>query len=200
MDFDRYAKHLRYYGNHLYEYHHREVEKNFYAVLDKLGEPKGNDYAAFITIRLKSKSDWVIANNAANALEYFICKYFWRRKGRKMLETGSAPFVSSVEHNLNRIKDHIHAIVRLPELKEDYTEEEIRDQITRIALGLKEVNIRNPDAVRVRMFPFCDAIQKNANEIGNSIEYICKTSSKHYNPLSRKVLSKDQQESIRGHL
>ena len=67
MDFNKYVKHDRYYGNHLYSYHNKEVEKRFYEALEKLGEPTGTDDAVFITLRLKSKSDWIIANNAAYA-------------------------------------------------------------------------------------------------------------------------------------
>lgn len=200
MDFNKYVKHERFYGNHIYSYHHKEVEKRFYEALDKLGEPTGTDDAAFITLRLKSKSDWIIANNASTALEYKLCKYFWRKKGKKMLINHSAPFVSSIEHNLIRIKDHIHAIIRLKDLKQDYSHQEIKDKIIEIALGLEEVNAECPDAVRVRIFPFCDITEEQAKEVGNSLEYICKTSSKHYNPLCKKILSKKQQRKIRTQL
>ena len=200
MDFDNYVKHLRYYNNHLYEYHHKEVEKRFYEVLDKLGAPEGDDDAVFITIRLKSKSDWVIANNASNPLEWKLCKYFWKRKGRKMLESGTAPFISSIEHNLFRTKDHIHAIIRLKELKQNYSHIEIENKIKQFALELKEVNAKCPDAVKIRIFPFCDKTEQEATEVGNSIEYICKTSSRNYNPLSKKILSKEQQQSIKVRL
>jgi hypothetical protein len=200
MDFDNYVKHLRYYGNHINEYHHKEVEKNFYKVLDKLGEPTGTDDAVFITLRLKSKSDWIIANNACNALEWKLCKFFWKRKGKKMLETGTAPYVSSIEHNLIRIKDHIHAIIRLKDLKQYYSHQEIENKVTEIAYQLNEVNAKSPDAVKVRIFPFCDRTEKEANEVGNSLEYICKTSSKYYNPLSRKILSNQSQNSIKTKL
>jgi hypothetical protein len=200
MDFKDYVKHERYYGNQIHQYHHKEVEKSFYQVLDKLGEPDGTDDAVFITLRLKSKSDWTIANNAANALEYKLCKYFWRRKGKKMLIGGTAPFVSSIEQNLIRIKDHIHAIIRLKDLKKNFTHQEIEDDIKEIALSLEEVNERSPDSVKIRIFPFCDRTEEQAREVGNSIEYICKTSSKHYPPLERKVLSKKQQEKIKTQL
>jgi hypothetical protein len=82
-------------------------------------------------------------------------------------------------------------------LKQDYSHQEIEDKIAEIALGLEEVNAKCPDAVRVRIFPFCDTTEEQAKAVGNSLEYICKTSSKHYNPLSKKILSKKQQEKIR---
>jgi hypothetical protein len=200
MDFNKYVKHERYYGNHLYSYHHKEVEKRFYEALDKLGEPTGTDDAVFITLRLKSKSDKIIASSASYALEWKLCKYFWRKKGKKMLISGTAPYVSSIEENLFRIKDHIHAIIRLKDLKQDFTHQEIEDNITQIALSLDEVNTNNPDAVKVRIFPFCDTTEEQAKEVGNSIEYICKTSSKHNNPLLRIPSSKQRRKLIKTQL
>jgi len=200
MDFNKYVKHERYYGNHLYSYHHKEVEKRFYEALDKLGEPNGTDDAVFITLRLKSKSDKIIASSASYALEWKLCKYFWRKKGKKMLISGTAPYVSSIEENLFSIKDHIHAIIRLKDLKQDFTHQEIEDNITQIALSLDEVNSNNPDAVKVRIFPFCDTTEEQAKEVGNSIEYICKTSSKHNNPLLRIPSSKQRRKLIKTQL
>jgi hypothetical protein len=192
IDFQQYVKHLRFYNNELYEYHHKEVERRFYETLKVLGESDESDNLVFITLRLKGKSDWVVANNASNALEFKLSKYFWGRKSRHR----KLPYVSSIETSLKRFKDHIHAIVRLTELKQDYTLEEIEDSINNIALNLEEVNQRNPDAVRIRIFPFCG----ESYEVGNSIEYICKTSSKHYNPIARKILSKEHQEEIKTQL
>lgn len=200
MDFNKYVKHERYYGNHLYSYHHKEVEKRFYEALDKLGELNGTDDAVFITLRLKSKADKIIASSASYALEWKLCKYFWRKKGKKMLISGTAPYVSSIEENLFRIKDHIHAIIRLKDLKQNFTHQEIEDDITKIALSLDEVNSNSPDAVKVRIFPFCDTTEEQAKEVGNSIEYICKTSSKHNNPLLRIQSSKKRRKLIKTQL
>lgn len=200
MNFEDYVKHERYYGNHIHQYHHKEVEKRFYEVLEKLGEPDGTDDAVFITVRLKSSSDWIIANNASNALEYKLSKHFWRRKGKNLLINDLVPFVSSIEQSATRIKDHFHGIFRLKDLKQYYSHEELEKIITEIALSLKEVNERSPDAVKIRIFPFCDRTEEQAKEVGNSIEYICKTSSKYYNPLERKVSSKEQQENIKRQL
>lgn len=200
MNFEKYVKHERYYGSHIYQYYHKEVEKRFYNILNKLGEPNGTDDAVFITLRLKSKSDRITACIASNALEWKLCKYFWGKKGKKMLINHSAPFVSSVEHNLIRVKDHIHAIIRLKELKQYYSYPEIKDKIKKIALSIEEVNAKDPDAVEIRIFPFSDKIEEQEREVGNRIEYICKTASKHYNPLERIILTRDQQKSIKTHL
>ncbi len=196
MDFEKYVKHERYYGSYIYQYHHKEVEKRFYEVLDKLGEPDGTDDAVFITLRLKSKSDRIIACIASNALEWKLCKFFWGKKGKKMLINHSAPFVSSVEHNLIRVKDHIHAIIRLKDLKQYYSCSTIKDEIKQIALSIEEVNDKDPEAVKIRIFPFSDKIEELEREVGNTIEYISKTASKHYNPIERIILTRDQQNSI----
>ncbi len=196
MNFEKYVKHERYYGSYIYQYHHKEVEKRFYEVLDKLGEPDGTDAAVFITLRLKSKSDRIIACIASNALEWKLCKYFWGKKGKKMLINHSAPFVSSVEHNLIRVKDHIHAIIRLKDLKQYYSCSTIKDEIKQIALSIEEVNDKDPEAVKIRIFPFSDKIEELEREVGNTIEYISKTASKHYNPIERIILTRDQQNSI----
>jgi hypothetical protein len=196
MNFEKYVKHERYYGSHIYQYHHKEVEKRFYEVLDKLGEPDGTDDAVFITLRLKSKSDRIIACIASNALEWKLCKFFWGKKGKQMLINHSAPFVSSVEHNLIRVKDHIHAIIRLKDLKQYYSYSTIKDEIKQIALSIEEVNDKDPEAVKIRIFPFSDKIEELEREVGNTIEYISKTASKHYNPIERIILTRDQQNSI----
>jgi len=196
MNFEKYVKHERYYGSYIYQYHHKEVEKRFYEVLAKLGEPDGTDDAVFITLRLKSKSDRIIACIASNALEWKLCKFFWGKKGKKMMINHSAPFVSSVEHNLIRVKDHIHAIIRLKDLKQYYSCSTIKDEIKQIALSIEEVNDKDPEAVKIRIFPFSDKIEELEREVGNTIEYISKTASKHYNPIERIILTRDQQNSI----
>lgn len=200
MDFQKYVKHERYYGNHIHQYHHKEVEKSFNEALDKLGKPDGSDDAAFITLRLKSKADRVIASSVSNTLEWKLCKYFWGRKGKKMLINHSAPYVPSVETNLMRMKDHIHAIIRLKDIKRFHTKDEIKDKIKEIALDIDEVNQKDPDAIDIRIFPFSDKTEEQEREVGNTIEYICKTSSKHIRPLTRIFLNKEQIKAIKTQL
>jgi len=195
LDFQDYVKHLR-FDNYYEYYHHEEVEKSFYQVLDRMGEINEGDRFGFITCRLKSKSDWTIANNASNALEYKLCKYLWVRYGKKLLITNTAPYSGAIEHNYFRIKDHIHALIKLDNLRIDYGIDELKTEIEQIALGIEEVNEKNPDSVRVRIFSY----SHNSKELGNTIEYMCKTSSKHHKPLERKIYSKKQQEEIKRKL
>ena len=185
MDFNKYAKHRRLWAQTGVSYQQKEVEKSFNEALSILGEPDCTDDAVFITCRLKGKSDWITAHSAVFALEWKLCKHFWKKKGKKMLISGTAPFVSCIEHNEQRIKDHIHAVLRLKDLKKFYTRLQIEKDIYTIARSLDEVNSNVPDSVRVRIFPFCDKTEEQAREVGNTIEYICKTSSKHCKPLLR---------------
>jgi len=195
LDFQEYVKHLRY--NNYYEYyHHKEVEKRFYQVLDRMGEINEGDLFGFITLRLKSKSDWTIANNASNALEWKLCENLWGRYGKKLLRTNTAPYQGSIEHNYSRIKDHVHALIKLDNLRIDYGIDELQTRIEQIALSIDEVNEKNSDSVRVRIFPY----SHNSNELGNTIEYMCKTSSTHHNPLKREVYSRKQQEKVKRKL
>ena len=197
MDFQKYAKHLRYYDNVLYDYHHKQVETNFYKILDKLGQPTGEYKAVFITLRLKGSSDWVSCNIASNALEWKLCKHYWKKKGKKMLINGTTPYIHSIETNHNRIKEHIHALLLLKDLKTDYTDDEILDDIRKIALSLDEVNSRNPEVVRLRLFPFSMDTKEEATEVGNTLEYLCKTSSKQYDPLEKQPINQTTQKRLK---
>lgn len=196
MNFENYVKHIRYTIEYPYIYHHQDVAKNFYKVLDKIGSPdSSNDAAAFISIRLKSKCDWVIANAAANAIEFKLCKYFWGHYGKKMLKEQKTPFVPSIEHNQDRIKDHLHAIIRFKDLRTNYTHNDLEYNIKRIIGTIDEVNNKDLEFIKVRIFSF-----NNEYELGNTIEYLCKTSSRWYNPLAREIYNKEQLKSVKTQL
>jgi hypothetical protein len=92
--------------------------------------------------------------------------------------------VFSIESSRKWDKDHIHGLIHIRDLKRPYTEQEIINTTKETALSFDEVNKRDPDAVIIRTFPFCEDKTK---QLGNSIHYLCKTSTKHYNPLIRKL-------------
>lgn len=176
--FQDHVKHLRFYGHELYEYHHKEVEKRFNEALEALGTPLDSDYIAFVTLRFKGKSDWVVCNNALHSYERSVARWF--------SESNPPPisFVTSIESSQARLKDHAHIILRLSGSGHEYHDCELEALLRYEALRLEEINHRNTDSVKVRMFPFCG----NSYQLGNHLEYICKTSSRHYNPLARKAL------------
>lgn len=163
------------------EYDKQSVEKNFYKVQSILGSTNANNTIVAITIRLKGKADWITANNVANGFEFRISRRFWGRKSRYV----KLPMVFSIESSRKWDKDHIHGLIHIRDLKRPYTEQDIINITKETALSFDEVNKRDPDAVIIRTFPFCEDKTK---QLGNSIHYLCKTSTKHYNPLIRKLL------------
>jgi hypothetical protein len=156
------------------------VEKNFYKVLDHLGELDKNETIAAITLRLKGKADWRTANEVANGFEFRVSRKFWGRKSRYK----KLPMVFAIESSRKWDKDHLHGLIRIQDPKQPYTEQDIIKILKETSHSFNEVNKRDPDAVITRIFPFCEDITK---QLGNSIEYICKTSSRHYDPLQRKL-------------
>lgn len=178
-------------------YEPEEVRKNFYKALGILGEEDGDELIASITIRLKNwvkvktivngvetfdrvKTDWMIANSVSNALQTKVSRAFWRRKSKY----GKLPYVSSIESSRGWDKEHIHALIRMSDLKEPFTSYEIESIIKSIALSFEEVNSHIPDSVNIRTFPY---LENQYKIVGNAIHYICKSSTKAYNPLLRKL-------------
>lgn len=162
-------------------YDYNRVQKNFYKAFDALGSLDKIDHCAAITLRLKNKVDgiltgWDTANSVANALRFKISAKYWGRLGRKHRKM---PFVRAIESNKLWFKEHLHIVVRFKDLKQYHPPEDIRSFIKETCYNLKEVNERDNTAVFIRMFRYWN----DTNELGNTIEYICKTSSNHYDPL-----------------
>ena len=99
--------------------------------------------------------------------------------------------VFAIESSRKWDKDHLHGLIRIQDPKQPYTEQEIIKILKETSHSFNEVNKRDPDAVITRTFPFCEDITK---QLGNSIEYVCKTSSKHYDPLQRKLIPRTPNE------
>lgn len=163
-------------------YEYNSVEKNFYQVLDALGALDKNEYCAFITLRLKNKvngipTGWDTANSVARALRFKISAKYWGRKGRKH---NKMPMVRAIEADKNWFKEHLHILVRFNDLKQYYDEKDIELFIRETCNEFEEINERDNTAVSVRMFRYWN----NTNELGNTIEYMCKTSSSKYDPLA----------------
>ena len=171
LDFNDYAKHNR------KGYEAAAVEKDFYRVLDVLGELNPNETIAAITLRLKGKADWRTANDVANGFEFRISRKFWGRKSKYK----KLPMVFAIESNRRGDKDHLHGLIRIQDPKQPYTDQEIIKILKETAHSFNEVNKRDPDAVITRTFPFCEDKYK---QLGNSIEYVCKTSRRHYPPFN----------------
>ena len=71
-------------------------------------------------------------------------------------------------------------VIRFKDLKQYYNEEDIRLFIRDTCYNFEEVNSRDNTAVFIRMFRYWG----DNNELGNTIEYICKTTTDQYDPLA----------------
>jgi len=165
-----------------YEYY--EVEKNFYKVIDTLGEFDKNDLIVKIDLQVMNKcGSWGEVDSACNAIRIKASQYFLGRKSKYE----KLPFVRAIEEKERKrgvIKNHAHILIRLKAIKQIYSNDAVVDIINKICYDLDEVNSksRNNDdpPVKVRLFPYWEDTNK---ELGGAIEYICKTSTKTYNPL-----------------
>ncbi|MEK9912457.1 MAG: hypothetical protein VW580_00920 [Flavobacteriaceae bacterium] len=183
LDFNEYRKENR------SQYSPRFVEGNFNKIQRIIGEPDGKSKIIFLSVKLKGKNaDWIIANVACNSFEMKIKRILWKRKW-KFMNT----FVGSIEYDKEHLTYHFHSILILKELKLEISETEIERRITNVLNGLEETNEKNAGMVKMRMFPFC----VKTKELGDTIEYMVKTSSKQYDPLKRILLNKKEQEQIK---
>jgi hypothetical protein len=192
MQFSKYAKHLRNCSEGPYGYYPQYVERRFNEALKILGSPSEGDYFAFVTLRFMGESDWVVSSHSINDYERRLCGLFaLRQPGLTKL-----PMASSIEHNPYRIKDHAHMIIRFTGPLAEYTMDEMKSILQTTAFELERINHRNRDSVRVRMFPFCE----DSYELGNHIEYIYKTCSRHTNTLLRASRCPDLRKRLKTQL
>jgi hypothetical protein len=166
------------------------VRDAFYKVQRILGPQDPTVDLLFITVRLKGKvdgikTDWRIANSVANTLDLKISNHFWGRKSRYC----RMKFIAAIESSANWDKEHIHAIVKMENLKRDYGTDEMIDAVKSIANSLFEVNEKDPTSVIVRNFPYSET---PFNTVGNAIAYICKSASSNYDPFIRNLKSGKQ--------
>lgn len=174
-------------------YDYNRVHKNFNYALDTLGSLDKNDWCVAITLRLKNKvkvekiingiktteyipTYWDHCHSVARALQFKVSAKYWGKEGRKY---NKMPMVRAIEPDKLWFKEHLHMVIRLKDLKQYYNEEDIRLFIRDTCYNFEEVNSRDNTAVFIRMFRYWG----DNNELGNTIEYICKTTTDHYDPL-----------------
>ena len=165
-----------------YEYY--EVEKNFHKVIDILGEFDKNDLIVKIDLQVMNKcGSWGEVDSACNAIRIKVSQYFLGRKS-KYKKLSFVRAIEEKERPRGGVKNHAHILIRLKAIKQVYSNDAVIGIITKICYDLSEVNSKsrkssNPP-VKVRLFPYWEDTNK---ELGGAIEYICKTSTKTYNPL-----------------
>ena len=165
------------------------VENNFNRVQRIIGLPDGSSRLVFITAVLKGKdADWVTANNACNAFEIKIKRFFWKTAWKY-----KNTFVGSIEYDKEHLKFHFHSLLVLKELRKQYSDDEIKEHITSVLSNLEETNEKNSQMVDIRIFPFC----VKTNDLGDTIEYLVKTSSRNHNPLERTLLNQKEQQELK---
>jgi hypothetical protein len=181
LEFEEYRMDLR------IPYSPFDVEKNFKRVQEIIGIPDEISKCMFVSVKLKGKDAkyWNTANNACNALEFKFKRRFWKNKGRHM-----KTFIGAIEFDREDMVYHFHSLMIFKELKEVFYDDELEDIIISIIKGLKETNENNAVMVKSRIFPFC----LETRELGETIEYLTKSSSKKHNPLIREIYSKKAQQ------
>jgi len=164
------------------------VEKNFNKVQRIIGLPDGISKAVFLSVKLKGKNaDWITACNACNAFEMKIKRKYWKRRWKYM-----NTFIGSIEYDKDSLTYHFHSLLILREIRTHITDEEIETNITEVLESLEETNEKNAGMVKFRMFPFCE----KTRELGETIHYLVKTSSKNHNPLLRTLLNQKEQNQL----
>ena len=182
LDFEVFRKDLR------RNYSSGYVEENFYKAQGIIGKPVKNCVLAFVTVKLKGKSaDWICANNALNAFEFKIKRKFWKRKWKYM-----NTMIGVIEPDKDYLTFHFHALIVCRDMVCTLSNQEIEDAIKSEVKDLKETNEKSAGLVRVRMFPF----SAETTDLGDTIEYLVKTSSKEHDPMNRKVLNKSTQMEL----
>ena len=102
-------------------------------------------------------------------------------------------FVGSIEYDKEHLTFHFHALLLLKELKMDLADDEIEDIIVETLKSLEETNEKNAGMVKLRMFPFCG----ETRELGETIQYLVKTSSNKHEPLKRTILNQKEQTELK---
>ena len=183
LDFNQYRQDLR------IGYSAGYAEKNFNKVQRIIGLPDDTSRVVFISVKLKGKNaDWITANNACNAFEMKIKRILWKRKW-KYVNT----FIGSIEFDKEYLTYHFHILLILKECKLILDDDEIKDTIIKTLKSLEETNEKNAGMVKYRMFPF----SLKTRELGETIHYLIKTSSKNYNPLARTILNTKEQLQLK---
>lgn len=171
-------------------YDYYEVEKNFYKVIDTLGEFDKRDLIVKIDLQVMNKYGyWEVVDKVCSALRIKVSQYFLGRKSKYH----KLPFVRAIEEKEGTrgfIKNHAHILIRLKDLKQDYEEQEIADKIEDICYSMNEVNSKKrrerKPPVNIRLFHYWEETSK---DLGSAIEYICKSSTKTNNPLEKGLYS-----------
>ena len=192
LEFRRYATPLKIERRLLEQgyYNTKKVKENFYKAFNTLGELCDEHHCAHITLRLNNKvngihTDWRAAHKVYEGLLFKVSAFYWGRRGRKYEKMPSVKATewNKVRFNYKLPKEHLHIMIRLKDLKVDHDQKQIKDFLSRTCYSLNEVSWHDNDQsppVRINMFDYSN----KSDQLGNTIEYICKTTTNNYDPLA----------------
>jgi hypothetical protein len=151
-------------------------KENYKMIRDLLGTNDPQDKILWFTIKLKNKSDIVIANKVWKGIEFKLSKRFLGRvtKEKKL------SMISAIEPDKDFLNYHIHAVLKLKELQSRFNDQEIVNQVKLIISRFNEINSKDPNWFDYEITSF-----SNEDHIKNISNYMVKTSSRSYDPLLR---------------
>ena len=117
-----------------------------------------------------------------------IKRTFWKRKWNYV-----NTFIGSIEFDKEHLTYHFHSLLILKEMKMNFNDDEINETIINTLKLLEETNEKNADMVKYRTLPF----SLKTRELGETIHYLTKTSSKNYDPLVRTILNHKTQLQLK---
>ena len=115
-------------------------QRNYIKVRDFIGEDNDpQDQILWFTIKLKNKSDIVIANKVWKGIEFKLSKRFLGRVTKKK----KLPMYSSIETDKDFLNYHIHEVLKLNEIQTRCNGQEIVNEVKLIISRFKEINSKN---------------------------------------------------------
>lgn len=169
---------------HIQNYKLGYVEPKFYEVLNLLGNPDQNYHLVFITLRLRRGSDMVDAFKVCNGLEFKLSKRFL---GKHISNQNKLTFIPAIEYNKDLMGNHVHALLKIPFLNDFASDINITSELKSVIDKFQEINHDDPCRVNIRKFPFSE----QTSDLGDTVAYMVKTTTKHWNPLYRHIPNKD---------
>lgn len=163
------------------------VHHRFNEVVSSLGEESKDTWGFFWTITPKNNNaTWERCNAIAEGVVKKLTRKLWRRKS----QYHQLRSIRAIETKNTR--EHVHGItlVRIDDLKQYHSQEDISKMIEEIAYDFHEVNRKHKyndrPPVMVKPFIYFDdpSNRSSGDQAGIYIKYICKTANHTNNPLS----------------
>ena len=83
--------------------------------------------------------------------------------------------------------NHLHVLLKIPILNDFASDIDITSELKSVIDKFQEINHDDPCRVNIRKFPFSE----QTSDLGDTVAYMAKTTTKHWNPLCRHIPYKD---------